>query len=165
MSPMYTLEDLDLDAMHGVVTLVRVDFNVPMADGRVTDTTRLEAALPTLRELVQAGARLLLASHCGRPKGEPDPQFSLEPVAAALADLIGRPVAFAGDCVGEAVAERVASLAPGDTASSRTCGSIPAKRRTIPTSPPAWPPLPRPTSTTRSALLTAPTLPSWVPRS
>ena len=77
MSPMYTLEDLDLDAMRGVVTFVRVDFNVPIAEGRVTDGTRLEAALPTLEELRRAGARVLLASHRGRPKGEPDPRYSL----------------------------------------------------------------------------------------
>jgi phosphoglycerate kinase len=83
MQPMRTLDDLDLDALHSAVTLVRVDFNVPLADGKVTDTARLEAALPTLAELRRAGARLLLASHCGRPGGERVPAMSLRPVADA----------------------------------------------------------------------------------
>ena len=109
-----TLEDLDLATLAGKRVFVRVDFNVPLsAQGEVVDATRLEEALPTLRELSAAGARLLLASHAGRPKDAPDPRYSLRPVAARLAALLGRPVLFAEDSVG-APAERVAGqLEPG----------------------------------------------------
>ena len=116
MKPMRTLDDLDLDALHSVVTLVRVDFNVPLEDGRVADSARLEAALPTLAELRRAGARVLLASHCGRPKGQRLPEMSLRPVAQELERLLGAPVVFADDCVGEAVEEAVSVLAPGSVA-------------------------------------------------
>ena len=114
MEPMRTLDDLDLDALRSVVVLVRVDFNTPLADGRVADSARLEAALPTLDELRRAGARLLLASHCGRPKGCFEPRYSLRPVAQALSELIGQPVAFAEDCIGEAARDCAEHLAPGD---------------------------------------------------
>ena len=116
MEPMRTLDDLDLDSLHSAVTLVRVDFNVPLADGKVADTARLEAALPTLAELRRAGARLLLASHCARPKGQRVPEMSLRPVADELERLLGAPVVFAEDCVGEAVEKAVAVLAPGSVA-------------------------------------------------
>ena len=116
MQPMRTLDDLDLDALHSVVTLVRVDFNVPLAEGRVADSARLEAALPTLAELRRAGARVLLASHCGRPDGERVPEMSLRPVAAELERLLGAPVVFADDCVGELVEKAIALLAPGSVA-------------------------------------------------
>ena len=113
MSSMYTLEDLDLGGLRGSVVFVRVDFNVPLEGGRVMDDTRLRAALPTLAELRDAGARLLLASHCGRPKGEPDPAYSLRPVVAPLSELMGVEVAFAEDCVGEPVRAAAAALEPG----------------------------------------------------
>jgi len=109
-----TLEDLDLTDLEGVRVLVRVDFNVPLAEGRVADIARIEAALPTLRELSDAGAALLLVSHCGRPKGEPKPEFSLRPVAASLAELIGREVRFAADCVGEQARAVSTSIAGGE---------------------------------------------------
>src|SRR5687768_4195111 len=96
-----TLEDLDLSRLRGVATLVRVDFNVPLDGGAVADDTRLVEALPTLRELAAAGARLLLCSHHGRPKGQRNPRYSLAPVAARLGELLGAPVGFAADCVGE----------------------------------------------------------------
>ncbi|MDY7095842.1 MAG: phosphoglycerate kinase [Acidobacteriota bacterium] len=111
-----TLDDLDLGSLDGVCVFVRVDFNVPMEDGRVTDDTRLREALPTIRELSKAGARLLLASHCGRPKGEPDPQYSLRPAAARLAELLGATVGFAEDCVGEPVRRVAENLTPGSVA-------------------------------------------------
>lgn len=114
MTTMNTLEDLDLDSLNGVATLVRVDFNVPLADGRVTDDTRLRAALPTIRALKEAGARLILMSHLGRPKGERKPEFSLQPVADALGELLGESVAFASDCVGDPARQIIESLAPGD---------------------------------------------------
>src|SRR6185369_2116803 len=109
-----TLEDLDLATLAGRRVFVRVDFNVPLSPaGEVVDATRLEEALPTLRELSAAGARLLLASHSGRPKDAPDPRYSLRPVAARLAELLGRPVLFAEDCVGAAAEQVAAELQPG----------------------------------------------------
>lgn len=113
MTRLRSLEDLDLASLEGVATFVRVDFNVPLENGAVMDDTRLTAALPTLRELIGAGARLALASHCGRPKGEPKPEFSLRPVATRLSELLELPVAFAESCIGPAAAEAVASLAQG----------------------------------------------------
>jgi phosphoglycerate kinase len=107
---MYKLEDLDLEQIRGTTVFVRVDFNVPLRDGQVMDDTRLTAALPTLNELRQAGARLLLASHCGRPKGEPDPALSLRPVAVRLGELLGAEVLFAEDCIGEPAAKAAGAL-------------------------------------------------------
>ena len=108
-----SLEDLDLDRLEGVPTLVRVDFNVPLAGGEVMDDTRLRAALPTLRELKAAGSRLLLMSHCGRPKGQVRPEFSLRPVAKALGALLGEEVAFAEDCVGQPARDQLQALESG----------------------------------------------------
>jgi len=92
----------------------RVDYNVPLAEGRVADDTRIRASLPTLELLARAGARTVLASHLGRPKGQVRPELSLAPVAARLGELLGRPVAFAADCVGEAAERAAAALEPGD---------------------------------------------------
>jgi phosphoglycerate kinase len=116
MTRMYTLEDLDLGSLDGVPTLVRVDFNVPVADGVVLDDTRLRAVRPTIQELRKAGARLLLMSHLGRPKGEAKAEFSLQPVAAALEALLGEPVVFASDCIGEPARRAAESLRPGGVA-------------------------------------------------
>lgn len=113
MTSMYALEDLGLDDLRGANVFVRVDFNVPLADGAVMDDTRLRAALPTLTELRDKGARLLLASHCGRPKGERDPRFSLRPVVAPLSELLGTEVKFAEDCVGSAASSARDGLADG----------------------------------------------------
>jgi len=114
MTDLLTLADLDPGRLPGQRIFVRVDFNVPLsAAGEVLDATRLEEALPTLRELAAAGGRLVLASHCGRPKGEPDPRYSLQPVARKLAELLGAEVAFAADCVGAPAERAVAELAPG----------------------------------------------------
>jgi phosphoglycerate kinase len=119
MSHLLTLEDLDVDALAGVRVFVRVDFNVPLTGGAggapaVGDDTRLREALPTIGELAAAGARVLLASHLGRPKGRPDPRYSLKPVAARLGELLGRAVAFAPDCAGAAAAAAAAALGPGE---------------------------------------------------
>ncbi len=113
MSSLSTLDDLSPADLTGRRVFVRVDFNVPLQDGKVLDTTRLEEALPTIRELAGAGARVILASHCGRPKGEVKPEWSLRPVASRLAELLDAPVSFANDCVGEEARSRVDTLAPG----------------------------------------------------
>ena len=81
--------------------LVRVDFNVPIKDGKVGDDTRIQAALPTIKYLLAHDAAVILCSHLGRPKGEPDPAFSLKPVAEYLGSLIDADVKFVGDCIGE----------------------------------------------------------------
>src|SRR4029079_19438672 len=101
----------------GQRVFVRVDFNVPLSkEGKVLDATRLEEALPTLRELIERKGKLLLASHAGRPKGAPDPRYSLQPVAATLAGLLERPVRFVADCVGAPAEKAAAELAPGEVA-------------------------------------------------
>ncbi len=111
---LYTLDDLGPDELRGRRVLVRVDFNVPLQDGEVLDTTRLEAALPTLNELAGAGARIVAASHCGRPKGQVNPTYSLRPVAAKLGELMGKEVRFAEDCVGDAARQAVDATGPGE---------------------------------------------------
>ncbi|MEJ5223515.1 MAG: phosphoglycerate kinase [Anaerolineales bacterium] len=106
-----TVRDIDLK---GKRVFMRVDFNVPMADGKVTDDKRIRAALPTINYVLEQGASVLLASHLGRPKGGPDPEFSLKPAAEALAALLGRPVKMAPDCVGPEVEAMAKSLQPGE---------------------------------------------------
>jgi phosphoglycerate kinase len=100
--------------VRGQRVFVRADLNVPLRDGRVADASRIEATLPTLRKLLAAGARVIVASHLGRPNGKRDPAFSLRPVAARLANLLGRGVAFADDCVGPVAREAVAELRDGE---------------------------------------------------
>ncbi|WP_186397561.1 phosphoglycerate kinase [Stappia sp. TSB10GB4] len=106
----------DLGNLSGRRALVRVDLNVPMDGSRVTDTTRIDRVLPTIRELADKGARVVLLAHFGRPKGAVVPQMSLAPVAAALSDRLGRPVAFAADCIGAAAASVIDGLKDGDVA-------------------------------------------------
>jgi phosphoglycerate kinase len=102
----------DLRDVSGTRIFVRVDFNVPLEEGRITDDTRIAAALPTLRRLIAGKARVVLAAHLGRPKGA-DPALSLRPVAERLSQLLGQPVALAGDCVGPEVKKMSAALEPG----------------------------------------------------
>src|SRR5258705_473434 len=110
-----TVKDLDV---RGKRVLVRVDYNVPMEekDGQmvINDDTRIKETLPTLELLIEKGARIILASHLGRPNGKREPSMSLRPVAARLADLIQRPVAFVDDCIGEKVEKTATALRPGD---------------------------------------------------
>ncbi|WP_372915346.1 phosphoglycerate kinase [Sandarakinorhabdus sp.] len=105
----------DMPALAGKTVLVRADLNVPMADGAVSDDNRLRAAMPTIAALADAGARVAVLSHFGRPEG-PDTENSLKPVAAALCAVLGRPVAFIDDCVGDAAAAALAALPAGGIA-------------------------------------------------
>jgi phosphoglycerate kinase len=105
-----TLDDVDVK---GKRVLLRVDLNVPMDGGRVTDATRLERVGPTITEISGKGGRVILLAHLGRPKGR-DPKESLKPVAAALSDVIGKPIAFADDCVGEVAQKAIAAMQDGD---------------------------------------------------
>jgi phosphoglycerate kinase len=99
-----SIKDLDLQ---GKRAFVRVDFNVPIEDGRIGDDTRIRASLPTISYALEHGATVVLASHLGRPKGRPSPELSLRPIAERLSELVGRPVTFAEDCVGEAAQRAV----------------------------------------------------------
>lgn len=104
------IEDMDVT---GKKVLVRVDFNVPVKEGKVGDDTRVRAALPTIRYLLDHGAAVILMSHLGRPKGGPDPKYSLKPVAEHLAGLLGKPVLFAEDVVGVDAQKKAGELKPG----------------------------------------------------
>ncbi len=108
-----TLDDADLQ---GRRALVRVDFNVPMSDGRVSDDTRLRAALPTIEKLRSGGAKVVLLAHFDRPKGKRVPEMSLKPIAPVLSKVIGAEVIFADDCIGPEAKKAVDGLAPGGVA-------------------------------------------------
>jgi phosphoglycerate kinase len=110
MASFRTLDDADV---RGKRVLLRVDLNVPTENGRVTDVTRIERQAPTIVEIADKGGKAILLSHFGRPKGH-DPKQSLKPVAAAVAQVIGRPIAFAEDCIGPQAEQAVAAMQPGD---------------------------------------------------
>ena len=111
MKKFKTLDDADVS---GKRVLLRVDLNVPMQDGVVTDKTRIERVLPTIREISEKGGRVILLAHFGRPKGKPNADMSLERVAPVLSEMLGQPVGFADDCIGPVAAGIVAALTDGD---------------------------------------------------
>lgn len=111
MTAFRTLDQADVKDKR---VLVRLDLNVPTENGKVTDVTRIERAAPTITELADKGAKVILLSHFGRPKGGPDPKYSLAPVAQAVGEVIGRPVGFAADCIGAVAEQAVAAMKPGD---------------------------------------------------
>jgi len=106
-----TVKDIDLK---GKRVIMRVDFNVPMDKGVITDDKRIKASLPTIKYVLDQGAALILMSHLGRPKGGPDPEFSLKPAAEVLAGHLGKPVQMAPDCIGPEVEKMAKALKPGD---------------------------------------------------
>lgn len=107
-----SIRDVDLK---GKIVFMRVDFNVPLDDkGEITDDTRIRASLPTIQFALERGARLVLASHLGRPKGKVNPKMSLQPVAERLAVLLNKPVSFASDCIGPEAEKHVVKLKDGD---------------------------------------------------
>ena len=112
--PLRTLDSLG--SLAGKRVIVRCDLNVPLKDGAITDDGRVRASLPTLNALIHQGARVVVCSHLGRPEGAPDAKYSLAPVAQRLSELLGKPVAFALDTVGESAHDAVAALEDGDVA-------------------------------------------------
>lgn len=119
MAKVKTVRDVDLS---GKKVLVRVDFNVPFDEkGAISDDTRIMGALPTIQHLCNQGAKVILVSHLGRPKGEKNPKYTLAPLAPALAERLGKPVAFITDCIGETVEKAVASMNPGDVVLLENC--------------------------------------------
>src|SRR5512136_267679 len=109
------IQRVDQLALEDKRVFVRVDFNVPQDDqGQITDGTRIQLSLPTIRWVIKSGGKTILASHLGRPKGKRDPKFSLGPVAERLSQLLEKKVALAGDCVGEAVEKQVQSMKRGE---------------------------------------------------
>jgi phosphoglycerate kinase len=113
---MKTIDELLAEGVDGRRVFVRADLNVPLAEGRITDDGRIRAVLPTVKALAGAGAKVVVASHLGRPKGAPDPAFTLRPAAERLGELLGATVAFAEDTVGPAALETVDGLAAGQVA-------------------------------------------------
>jgi phosphoglycerate kinase len=111
VSRLCTIRDVDWS---GKTALVRVDFNVPMKDGRVADDTRIRAVLPTIDYLRQRGARIVLLSHLGRPDGKPDPKYTLRPVGDRLGELLRTPVPFGEDCIGQPAQAAVRAIGPGE---------------------------------------------------
>ncbi len=113
---MTTFRTIDTLDVKGKRVLLRLDLNVPMKDGQVTDTTRIDRTVPTINELTGKGAKVIIVTHLGRPKGEKKPEFTVKPVADAMSTALGKPVAFASDCVGPDAAQVVDAMNDGDVA-------------------------------------------------
>ena len=151
-----TLDDIDV---RGKRVLLRADLNVPMKNGVVTDMTRIDRLAPTIEALIGKGAKVIVMSHFGRPKGKKDPAFSLRPLVAPLARAIGgRHVVFAEDCIGDEAKRVVSALRPGQVALLENLRSTRRKKRTRPISPARLANSARSTSMTPSPPRTAPTL-------
>jgi phosphoglycerate kinase len=128
--PKLSVRDLDLK---GKRIFMRVDFNVPLNDaGEITDDTRIQASLPTIQYIVERGGRLILASHLGRPKGKANPKMSLKPAATRLAQLLGKPVAFAADCIGPQAEAAAAALKDGDVLLLENLRFHPEEEKNVP---------------------------------
>ena len=152
---MRSVEDLDVK---GKTVFLRVDFNVPINEqGEIRNDTRIKASLPTITYLLGRGAKLVLASHLGRPKGKPDPKMSLKPVAARLAELIPNEVTQAPDVVGPEVDALKKALEEGEALLLENVRFTQAKRTTTTPSPGSWPRASTSSSTTPSAPATGPT--------
>ena len=155
--PKLSVRDIDLK---GKRIFMRVDFNVPLNDaGEITDDTRIQASLPTIQYIVERGGRLILASHLGRPKGKVNPKMSLKPAATRLAQVLGKPVAFAADCIGRKPKPRPRRSKTATCCCLKTCASIRKKKRTCRSLRRSLPRSPRFTWTTRSVPRIAPTPP------
>ena len=116
---MFAIDNYDFK---GKRAIIRVDFNVPLNEkGEVTDDTRIRAAIPTIKKVLEKGGSVILMSHLGRPKKNPDPKFSLEQIVPAIEKRLGVKVMFAGDCMGEKAAEMAANLKPGELSRSCRC--------------------------------------------
>src|SRR3954468_20652535 len=112
--PKVSFKTIDSEKVSGKRVLVRVDLNVPMKNGKVTDATRIQRAAPTLSELAAKGAKVIVLSHFGRPDGKRVPEMSLRPLVEPLSKALGKPVAFADDCVGTVAEEAARTLKPGE---------------------------------------------------
>ena len=120
---------LDQADVKGKRVLLRVDLNVPMENGKVTERTRIERAAETINELADKGAKVILLAHFGRPKKGPDPKYTLKPVADTVAEVINRPVAFASDCIGPEAEKAVAAMKHGGRALSGEHAVSPGRRK------------------------------------
>lgn len=130
---MFAIDNYDFK---GKRAIIRVDFNVPLNEkGEVTDDTRIRAAIPTIKKVLEKGGSVILMSHLGRPKKNPDPKFSLEQIVPAIEKRLGVKVMFAGDCMGEKAAEMAANLKPGEVMLLENLRFMPRRRA----SPAAWP--------------------------
>ena len=127
-----TIRDLAPAEVRGRRALVRVDFNVPLDGTRITDDTRIRAALPTLRALIEGGARIVLLSHLGRPKAKPEAKYSLAPVATRLAELLGKPVAFCAETDTDAARAATKALADGDVLLLENTRFLPGEEKNDP---------------------------------
>lgn len=152
---------IDDENYAGKRVLVRCDFNVPMKDGVITNDNRINAALPTIKKLINDGAKVILCSHLGKPKNGPEAKFSLAPVAVRLSEKLGQPVVFADDdtVVGENAKAAVATMGNGDVFCCRTPASARKRPRMSPLSAKSWPASPTLMSTMPSAPATALTAP------